>query len=55
MINKIKQVIQHSQRDELMTKFRNAEKKLHTWDKVSQDYNNFIERIDIETSAHRYL
>ena len=52
---KLHQLIQHPQRDDVMTKLRNANKKLHTWDKVCQDYNNFIERIDIETSAHRYL
>ena len=55
LITKLQQIIQHPQREELLKKLRNAEKKLHTWDKVCQDYNNFIEKIDMETPSTRFM
>ena len=39
------QLIQHPQRDDVMTKLRNANKNLHTWDSVSHSYNDFIEKL----------
>ena len=52
---KLHQLIQHPQRDEIMTKLRDAPKNLHTWDKVCYDYNNFLEQIDTETPPKRFL
>ena len=52
---KLHQLIQHPQRDEIMTKLRDAPKNLHTWDKVCHDYNNFLEQIDTETPPKRFM
>jgi glycosyltransferase involved in cell wall biosynthesis len=53
LVNKITQIIQHPQREKVMNQLRDAEKTLHTWDKVAISYAEFIKKIDCTTKNSR--
>ena len=53
--NKLTQLIQHPQREEIVNKLRNAEKNLYPWEVIATSYHALINKIDIESLPVRQL
>jgi glycosyltransferase involved in cell wall biosynthesis len=51
---KLTQLIQHPQREDIVTKLRNAEKNLYSWEIVASSYHALINKIDIESIPARF-
>ena len=52
--NKLTQLIQHPQREEIVNKLRNAEKNLYPWEVIATSYHTLINKIDIESVPVRF-
>jgi len=51
---KLTQLIQHPQREDIVTKLRNTEKNLYPWEIVASSYHALINKIDIESIPARF-